>query len=164
MPLHLERELLASILADPYPAMAQSALLNLIASKAHVIADATVYERWFESVRPDVAHIPLAVAEAEGQILFLRVMEGEDVPLSAILEATNRIQERLAHSATSDEVLAALEEHGRTRAVRYYARSRRRNKSERRRGRMQRARGRIVAKLSHFRCRHITFSPIGSIA
>jgi len=89
VPLHLERELLALILSDPDETMARATVLDLIDWNADSIATAEDYERWFESVRPDVAHIPFVVARGEAWTVFKRVMDGDDVPVRSSTATSN---------------------------------------------------------------------------
>ncbi|PPK64011.1 hypothetical protein V5P93_006424 [Actinokineospora auranticolor] len=109
-----EPAFLALILRDPEPAVATAAAAARIDDRA---AYARGFAEWAARVRPAVEHVEPLRARLSEWCLVHDALAGRDVPIGAVLAASDWAQRRLA-AQVDGELLALLAVHGRTRRVR----------------------------------------------
>jgi hypothetical protein len=119
-----EREMLSIVLADPEPAMGLSAALRFL-DRIGASRSASELAAWRRAHADLLDRDDFLARRGDEWCWFAEVREGRAVLTSELGEASDWLQRRMSEEVSSQEVLAVLETHGRTKQIRNVAARRR---------------------------------------
>ncbi|MGH3693493.1 MAG: hypothetical protein ACRDRX_05765 [Pseudonocardiaceae bacterium] len=125
-----ERELISVILRDPDHVMSEAALVNHIDRQASVLNSCSSYDGWVSRIVDLISRHGFLVSRIKEWRIFKEVIDGGIGNVDELCDASDWLQRKVAHEATSRAVLETLARVGRTKRVRNIASSRSKNSRE----------------------------------
>ncbi|MYV96948.1 hypothetical protein [Streptomyces sp. SID3343] len=119
-----EFELLAGVVGDPDPSMAEAVVIRHLDRRAEVLAAGAEFAAWSARVAPMIGHWEFASGRLREWTLLKSIVSAGPWAVGDLLAASNWLQLKVAKSVTDGRALGALAGAGRTRRIRYTGRVR----------------------------------------
>jgi hypothetical protein len=119
-----ERQLIEALLRDPDRAMKTAAIVDQVDRKGASLPTAEQFATWEGTFHDLVDEYPFVVRRIEEWQLFKQISEDDVSKLSALPDASDWLQRKVAEESSSQPTLELLAEAGRTKRVRNMANQR----------------------------------------
>jgi hypothetical protein len=119
-----EFEVLARVVGDPDPSMAEAAVIRHVDRRAETLPAGPEFAAWSARVAPLIGHWEFASDRLREWTLLKLIESAGPWSVDDLLAASNWLQLKAAKSTTDTRALAALAGEGRTRRIRYMGRVR----------------------------------------
>ncbi|UKY47519.1 hypothetical protein [Streptomyces inhibens] len=118
-----EPDLVSTVLTDPDQTMAQSAVARHLDRRAAGLCPDHAYEPWARSMAEVIARHPFLVQRLHEWSLFRAISLAQPWTPSALTDASDWLQRKIADDLDAPDALALLAEHGRTKRIRNTAKA-----------------------------------------